>query len=279
MAEADRVESREDLAKKYRSNRIWVFRGAENGGEWGKAWGYQEESLDEGAVWAKGGESSEGGRDGILALKDDGEGNLNGVRKDLMKLTIGKAAPAMPAVQVGRKASGLSLFISSMKKYDVVLIPDNERFYLGDVRTGYIYLDAEHKEASEVEAARLESTRLLGEKFSGFRHVRLMKVFGPFERGGLSLDLRKALRVQYPVACLDKHKDEIMAIFCEAAGIPKIDTDEPSIGARTLSKVKMMEVSYPLRKDVSVSLKIPEDMTYDEAERLSLFARSLYYKR
>lgn len=106
-----------------------------------------------------------------------------------------------------------------------------------------------------------------------------MKIFGPFDRKKLPPELRKALRVQYPVACLDKFRDEIMTLLGHQFGLSQAQLRALNIGNTMVSGPKMIDITYPLRSDLKIYFKVPQDITSDEAERLSIFFRSIYFRK
>lgn len=255
MAAIDDVGGQDVFINTHRTSRIWIFRGIRDGSTPKGAAG-PDGSIPEGAVWGS----------NFLALKCDGEGNLNGVRKDLMKFKIHQASPDMPALALGRKTSALSLFVNSMKMFDVVLIPDGDQIYLGDVQSEYVYSPGGWSDRPSAETSQLN-------------HIRTMKIFGPFDRKKLPPELRKALRVQYPVACLDKFRDEIMTLLGHQFGLSQAQLRALNIGNTMVSGPKMIDITYPLRSDLKIYFKVPQDITSDEAKRLSIFFRSIYFRK
>lgn len=78
------------------------------------------------------------------------------------------------------------------------------------------------------------------------------------------MDLRTSLKVHRTAADLSRHVDEIESL-CN--------------GQKPVLVTNAINVTYQLRPNFRISFKIPEDMSNDEAQRLSSYFESLYFKK
>lgn len=185
-----------------------------------------------------------------IGLGTKGLGDLKGLRLEAIHSRVSGRYPAMTKPDISRTVSSLNHFVNGMKENDLVVIPDEATIYFGIIESGYFYKEEEEKEAS------------------GLPHQRTIKPMAVMGRKELSVDLRKALRVQYPVASLRAHTREILALT-----FGRIYRKE-----REAVSNKMVEVTYPLRRNLNIRFSVPDDITAEEARRLGTFCSSLYFK-
>lgn len=95
-------------------------------------------------------------------------------------------------------------------------------------------------------------------------HQRKAKWIKTISRNNLSKDLRSSLKVHRTAADLSRHAEEIESL-CN--------------GQKPASVTNSIDVTYPLRTNFNISFKIPKDMSCDEAQRLSSYFASLYFKK
>ena len=88
---------------------------------------------------------------------------------------------------------------------------------------------------------------------------------GPISRSQLPDDLRNSLRAPRTAADLSHHINLIKNFLSDDS--PEAIQSAPAF----------MDISYPLRTDLNCSIKIPKDITKEEAERLGEFVKTLYF--
>ncbi|MGM9569672.1 MAG: hypothetical protein ACI3XC_06310, partial [Phascolarctobacterium sp.] len=147
---------------------------------------------------------------------------------------------------LGNAYATIDIFVNQMQEGDLVLCPDGDDIYFGVITSGYfLNHDADHK--------------------NGFPHQRSVVWKNNKARKELSRELRSALKVHRTTANLSHHYDEIEALY-NGHAVPTPDT------------TKTVPISYTLRPDYVIKFEIPEDITHDEAKRLSTFLTTMYFK-
>lgn len=154
--------------------------------------------------------------------------------------------------EIGRKKlqryATVDIFVNQMQKGDLVLVPDGDDIYFGEVMSDY-YLDSSVDNDSE-----------------GYSHQREVKWLSNTSRKSLSKELRSSLKVHRTTANLSHHTNEIGALAQSKPFTPL-----------TNGITNVIEVTYPLRPDFTVIFTIPTDISSDEANRLSIYFKSLYF--
>lgn len=148
--------------------------------------------------------------------------------------------------QLGVALSTINIFVNEMAVNDLVVIPYYDNVYFAKVTSDYYF-----------EPAKIDD---------GYPHQRKIEwLKGPVSREELSDDLRNSLRAPRTATDLKQHYDTIRALI------------ENGYSQPSLSSSSLMDVSYPLRPDLNCTIKIPRDITQDEAERLAEFVKTLYF--
>ena len=153
---------------------------------------------------------------------------------------------SLTGLALGNAYATIDIFVNQMEVGDLLLMPNGEDIYLGEVTSDY-YLDAAVDSNEE-----------------GYPHQRTAKWITNTSRKDLSMELRSSLKVHRTTANLSHHIDEIEAL-CK--------------GEKLAVTTDYIEVTYPLRADFEVSFKIPKDISKDEAQRLSSYFASLYFTK
>jgi predicted Mrr-cat superfamily restriction endonuclease len=131
-------------------------------------------------------------------------------------------------------------------KNDLVVVPYEDDIYFAQVISDYFF----------------EPTKVN----DGYPHQRKVKwLKGPVSRSQLPDDLRNSLRAPMTAADLSRHINLIKNFL----------NDDSSEAVQ--SSPALMDISYPLRTDLNCTIKIPEDITKEEAERLGDFVKTLYF--
>lgn len=151
---------------------------------------------------------------------------------------------SLTGIALGNAYATIDIFVNQMKTGDLILMPNGEDIYLGELTGGY-YLDTSVDNDTD-----------------GYPHQRTAKWLNTVSRKDMSMDLRLSLKVHRTTASLSHHYKEIEAL-CK--------------GEKFSTESDFIDVKYPLRPDFEVSFKLPKDISKDEAQRLSSYFASLYF--
>lgn len=184
----------------------------------------------------------------IIAVGWPSIGDLNGKSREDLKQLLSQPPYNLNGLALGNAYATIDIFVNQMQIGDLVLMPNGDDIYFGEI-TGDYYLDSTVDSDDE-----------------GYPHQRTIKWISDASRKELSMDLRSSLKVHRTTANLSHHVKEIEAL-CRGE---KVDE---TMQATTIN------VSYPLRPDFNVDFKIPTDVSSDEAQRLSTYFASLYFKK
>lgn len=183
---------------------------------------------------------------GIIAVGWPCIGNLRGKSREDLKLILSQPPYSLEGLALGNAYATIDIFVNQMEVGDLLLMPNGEDIYLGEVTSDY-YMDSRVDTDAE-----------------GYSHQRTAKWLTNASRQDLSMNLRSSLKVHRTTANLSHHFDEINAL-CKGKKLTIIPD--------------FIEVKYPLRPDFEVSFKIPKDISSDEAQRLSSYFSSLYFTK
>lgn len=148
--------------------------------------------------------------------------------------------------QLGAATSTVNTFVNGFSQGDRVLIPYEDEVFIGEIESDYFF----------------EPTKVN----EGYPHQRRIKwLKGPISRSDLPDEVRNSLRAPRTVADLSEHSLAIKMLL----------SNDPQ--PMTRERHELMEVSYPLRTDLNCIVKIPKDITREEASRLSEFVKTLYF--
>lgn len=165
--------------------------------------------------------------------------NLSNLSREELKSVLVKQK--LTGFKLGITYSNINNFINVMHENDTVLVANGDDIFFAVVMSDYKVI------CSESDGCSIQ---------------RSVKWLSNVSRKSLSISLRSALKVHKIIADLSIHSEEIIAL---ANGTP-------------ISEIAMKEVSYPLRPDLTITFKIPLDMTAVEAIRLSTYFQTLYFK-
>lgn len=183
---------------------------------------------------------------GFVAIGWPGIGDLTGKScEDIKRILAGKPY-SLSGNALGCANATVDIFVNRIAPGDLILVPDGTDIFFAEICSDY-YLDAAFDSAQ-----------------TGYSHQRKVKWLRTMTRDDLSKALRSSLKVWRTAASLSKHYEEIYAL---AYG----KEYSPSSAAESIA------VSYPLRKDFSISFSIPADITKDEASRLAQYFGTLYF--
>ena len=180
---------------------------------------------------------------GFIAIGWPCIGNLSGRSREDLKLLLSQPPYNLTGLALGNAYATIDIFVNQMAVGDLLLMPDGDDIYLGEVTSDY-YFDSKADSYDE-----------------GYSHQRTAKWITNTSRKELSMDLRSSLKVHRTTANLSHHTDEIEAL-CKGEKLAAPD---------------VVDVTYPLRPNFEVSFKIPKDISRDEAQRLSTYFASLYF--
>ena len=176
-------------------------------------------------------------------------GDLSGKSREDIKTILSKNPYNLSGLKLGNTYATFDIFVNKMRKGDIVLVPDGDDIYFGEITSDY-YL--ENSVDNDVD---------------GYPHQRKVKWLTDTSRKELSKALRSSLKVHRTTADLSHHFEEIYALANGAVFVQTESTETDTI-----------TVIYPLRSDFSLSFEIPSDITSDEAKRLSMYLETLYFK-
>lgn len=181
----------------------------------------------------------------IVAIGWPGIGDLSGKSREEIKDLLTKPPYEYDGLILGNAYATIDIFVNQIEEGDLVLCPDGDDIYFGVITSGYFFNPDADKD--------------------GYPHQRSITWKADKGRKDLSKELRSALKVHRTTANLSHHYDEIDAL-CNGHAVPTPDV------------VKTVPIRYTLRPDYVIKFDIPEDITDDEAKRLSTFFTTMYFK-
>ena len=153
--------------------------------------------------------------------------------------------------ELGAAVATVNIFVNEISVEDLIVIPYDDDIYFAKVVSDYFFED------SKID--------------DGYPHQRKVEFLkGPISRNLLPDELRNSLRAPRTAADLSPHVNSIKSIVFEDNSTPP----EP-----LQSSPDFMEVSYPLRTDLTCSITIPKDITKEEAARLGEFVKTLFFNQ
>ena len=186
---------------------------------------------------------------GIVAVGWPEIGDLTGKSRQELKTLLSGAPYDLEGLSLGNAYATIDIFVNQMQPGDLVLVPDGDDIYLGELTSGY----------------RLEQS--VDNQTDGYPQQRSVSWFPVnVSRQELSMELRSSLKVHRTTANLSRHAEEIDAL---AHGRPFVPGETEAPGS--------ISVSYPLRPGRNIEFTIPNDITKTEAQRLSAYFASLYF--
>jgi len=184
--------------------------------------------------------------DNIIAIGWPEVSSLAGKDKNEIREILKKHPKNYSPNQLGAALTTVDTFVNRISKDDLVVIPYEDDIYFAQVISDYFF----------------EPTKVN----DGYPHQRKVKwLKGPISRSQLPDDLRNSLRAPMTAADLSRHINLIKNFL----------NDDSSEAVQ--SSPALMDIYYPLRTDLNCTIKIPEDITKEEAERLGDFVKTLYF--
>lgn len=177
-------------------------------------------------------------------------GDLTGKLREDIKSILADPPYNLSGIKLGNAYATVDIFVNRMQKGDLVLVPDGEDIYFGELISDY-YLNSSVDNMSQ-----------------GYPHQRKVKWHSNSLRTDLSMPLRLSLKVHRATADLTKHLEEI-DLLTQGKKFPDGENNA----------VDPIKVTYPLRTDFTISFEIPSDISSDEAKRLSKYIESLYFEK
>lgn len=185
----------------------------------------------------------------IVAIGWPGIGNLTGKSREELKYLLSQPPYRYTDRELGNVYATVDILVNRMQPGDLVLVPDGEDIYFGKLTSDYRY-DPSVDNQSE-----------------GYPHQRAVTWFPVCAaRWDLSNALRISLRAPRTASDLSHHIREIQTLAQGGTFIP----EEKDASGTT-------HVSYPLRPGYEITFTIPNDITKQEAQRLSAYFASLYF--
>lgn len=171
--------------------------------------------------------------------------DLTGFSREGLKALLAQAPYGYSGLALGNAYATIDIFVNQMHPGDLVLVANGDDIYFAEITSKYQFNDAHTDD--------------------GYPHQRTVKWLLPasISRQTLSKELRSSLKVHRTTANLSHHEKEIEALAAGKAFAREAEKD--------------ISISYPLRPDYSVSFTIPSDISKSEAERLSIYFRSIYF--
>lgn len=185
----------------------------------------------------------------IVAIGWPGIGDISKKSREDIKEILSGNPYKLKGLALGNAYATIDIFVNQMKIGDLVLTPDGDDIYLGEI-TGDYLLDSSVDNNS-----------------TGYPHQRTVKWLENTSRKKLSMPLRTSLKVHRATANLTEHITEIETLSCGKEYKEELKGKNQEIIA----------VSYPLRPDYLVTFNVPSDITKEEAKRLSSYLENLYF--
>jgi predicted Mrr-cat superfamily restriction endonuclease len=184
--------------------------------------------------------------DNIIAIGWPEVSSLVGKDKNEIREILRNHPKKYSPSQLGAALATVNIFVNEISKKDFIVVPYEDDIYFAKVTSNYFF----------------EPTKIT----DGYPHQRKIEwLKGPISRDQLPNDLRNSLRAPRTAADLSHHTNIIESI---------INYDSSELLQATPD---YMDIYYPLRTDLNCTIKIPKDITKEEAERLGEFVKTLYF--
>lgn len=161
--------------------------------------------------------------------------------------------------QLGAATSTVDSFVNEIRIDDIVVVPNNADIYFCRIVSNYYY---DQTKASQTE---------------GYPHQRKVDwLTGPIKRDAIPDALRQSLRAPRTLADLTHHAAIILDFIKKSAVIPQANDLSKESNDKEANE-DYVEYEYPLRLDIKAVIRIPKNITQEEATRLGDFVRTLYF--
>lgn len=184
----------------------------------------------------------------IVAIGWPEIGSLEGLDRTHIRQKLVGPPCNYTSLELGNALATIDIFVNQMSINDYVLVPHGDDIYFGIIKSNYKYDDAKEDD--------------------GYPHQRdVTWLAGPIARTQLPIDLRKSLKVHRTTADLSHHVQSIINL---AEGNEIVE-------ATNTTNESFVVAEYPLRPGLTIQIKIPQDITQNEASRLGDFVKTLYF--
>lgn len=185
----------------------------------------------------------------IVAVGWPGIGDLTGRSREELKRLLSQPPYSYKDRELGNHYATIDILVNRIQPGDLVLVPDGDDIYFAEITSGYLY------------------DPTVDNSIDGYPHQRTVAWFPvSVSRNDLSKELRVSLRAPRTAADLSHHIREIDALAHGRVFSP----DQADSSGVT-------QVSYPLRPSYTIAFTIPNNITKQEAQRLSQYFSSLYF--
>lgn len=189
--------------------------------------------------------------DNIVAIGWPELNSLAGKTKDEIKTELIPHPLKYSPDQLGAATATVDSFVNEIRIDDIAVVPDGNDIYFCKIISDYYY---DQTKASQTE---------------GYPHQRRVEwIKGPVRRDDIPEPLRKSLRAPRTLADLSHHTNIILDFISLPAVNPQITTQVNE---------NYVDFDYPIRLDKKAFIRIPKDITKDEAIRLGDFVKTLYF--
>lgn len=176
---------------------------------------------------------------GFIAVSDSATGDLSGFTKANIKMAL-ESKCGYTGHKIISPLAALELFVNTMQRGDLTLVPNGDDVYVAEIKSDYYFND-----------------ECVADNYAHQRKVRWIK---KFSRSDLPKGVIASLQYLGTAADFTKHIASIEELLNKMS-------------------IKMKTVYYPLRTNLNAEIQIPEDITASEADRLSLFVKSLHFEK
>lgn len=192
--------------------------------------------------------------DNIIAIGWPKLGSLKDNIEDEIKDKLKNYSSDYSKIQLGIATSTVNKFVNEMRQEDIVVIPDGKDIYFATIKSDYYY--DETKSGKDI----------------GYPHQRKVEwIKGPVRRDDIPNELRESLRAPRTLADLSHHLSDILDYIGQSSSE---ETEDKMVEENDDYAV----FDYPVRLNKNATIKIPKDITEDEAKRLSNFVKTLFFE-
>ncbi len=188
--------------------------------------------------------------DAFIAIGWPGIGDLNGKSREEIKSILSGPPYNYNSLALGHSYATVDIFVNQMRIGDLILTPNGEDIYLGEIAGDYRFVSSKDTE------------------LEGYPHQRDVTWLTTTSRLELSKTLRNSLKVRTTTANLSEHINEISSLAM--GDLYRSETQK--------SVTEYLSINYPLRPDCMISFEIPKDISREEAKRLSIYFETLYFR-
>lgn len=187
----------------------------------------------------------------IIAVGWPGIGDLTNKSREDIKSLLQENPYNYASLVLGNAYATIDILVNQMDLDDLVLIPNGDDIYFAKITSNYKYDNSKDNDEE------------------GYPHQRKVKFLNsPISRSSLPNELRNSLKVRRAAANLTKHYNLIKDLS-EGNEITSLNTVNDNNN--------FIDVEYPIRSNTVIQLRIPNDLTQNEAIRLSDFVKTLYF--